>query len=322
MEDRMRLGLSHQRPEDLTPEYLAYLRQVGVEAVEVRTLRERATLEHLREIKRTVESAGLELHEIMLNDFYNCERIATWQDEAEDDLRFFVSFLEDLERTGITATTYAWHTGGSYQTGRGVVRGCDTRSFDLNLAGEHGNVYEHTFTADELWDNYERFLAVMQPAAVRTGVRMQLHPNDPPADHAGVPRIFSSTAAFRRAMELGGNTSEWGILFCVGTWAEMSGADGHGENIGAALAEFTGKGLVHQVHLRNIDSPLPVFSETLPDNGYVNLGALVRILAEAQFDGIIVPDHVPIPIDSVADQRTMEAFSLGYIRALMQSAEV
>ena len=317
----MKLGLSHQRPPDLSPEYLAYLRQVGVEAVEVRTHRAKATIEHLRDIKRTVEDAGIELHEIMLNDFYNCERIATGQDGTDDDLRFFASFLEDLERIGVDATTYAWHTGGSYQTGRAVVRGCDTRSFDLTQADAHGNAYDRAFTDSELWDNYERFVEAVLPVAKRTGVRMQLHPNDPPADHAGVPRIFSSTDAFRRAMDMGGNTPEWGILFCVGTWAEMTGSDGSGEDIGAALNEFTAKGLVHQVHLRNIDRPLPVFSETLPDDGYVDLANLVRILAAADFDGIVVPDHVPVPLDSVADQRTMEAFSLGYIRALIKTSK-
>ena len=316
----MKLGVSHQSPEMLTPEHLAYLRQVGVEAVEVRTPAAECTLERIREIRARVEDAGLALHEIMPADLYNCTEIATGRPDAQAHTEFLLGFIEDLGRAGVTATTYAWHTGGIYTTGRTVVRGCDTRAFRLKEALAKPPAYERSYGADELWDRYDAFIRRVLPVATDAGVRLQLHPNDPPVDHAGVARIFSSTAAFRRAMEISGWSLYSGILFCVGTWAEMAGPDGRGEDIPAAISEFGSRGLIHQVHLRNIDRPLPDFVETLPDDGYLDLTAIVDTLAEVGFDGMIVPDHTPIPVASAADRRTMEAYSLGYIRGIVQAA--
>ncbi len=45
--------------------------------------------------------------------------------------------------------------------------------------------------------------------------------------HEGVGRIFRSTEAFRRAIDIAGHSPFSGMLFCVGTWAEMSGPDGN-----------------------------------------------------------------------------------------------
>jgi mannonate dehydratase len=315
----MKLGVSHQRPQQLSDEHLAYLRQLGVEAVEVRLPARECSFDTLRSIKSRVEGAGIALHEVMLSDRYSCERIAVGMPEAREDVKFFCSFLEDLARAGISATTYAWHTGGMYQTERAVTRGCDTRSFHLHKAEKQPEVYGRQFSRDLLWRNYEEFIGTVLPVAERVGVRLQLHPNDPPVDHGGVPRLFQSTAAFRRAMSISSHSVYSGILFCVGTWAEMPGPEGRGENVAAAIREFGSLGLIHQVHLRNIDRPMPDFKETLPDDGYLDLYEVVRELAQVGFDGMIVPDHIPTPIDSTATRQTMEAFSLGHLRGLIQA---
>lgn len=72
----MKLGLGHQRPEILTPDYVRYLRQAGVEAVAGRLTLPDASHARPNEIKRLVDGAGIELHEVMLADTYNCTRIA------------------------------------------------------------------------------------------------------------------------------------------------------------------------------------------------------------------------------------------------------
>lgn len=64
----MKLGISHQRPEELTSERFDALHRLGIEAMEVRTLVDRADLDSLGELKSRVETAGFEIHEIMLDD--------------------------------------------------------------------------------------------------------------------------------------------------------------------------------------------------------------------------------------------------------------
>ena len=122
-------------------------------------------------------------------------------------------------------------------------------------------------------------------------------------------------------MDISEHSPYSGILFCVGTWAEMFGPDGEGEDIVDAIREFGSKGYIYQVHFRNVSSPMPDFHETFPDNGYLNMYEIMKALGEVGFDGMVVPDHVPVCEGSEAGPKTGEAFIFGYIRALMQAVE-
>jgi mannonate dehydratase len=317
----MRLGVSHQTPEQIAGEHLAYLKQMGVESIEVRIPAAECSRATVAEVKRRVEDAGLLLHEIMMADRYNCTDIATGSPQRDGEVARFCQFLEDLGAVGIGTTTYAWHTGGGgYQTGTTMTRGCQTRLFDAKEADKLPNIYDREYGDDEMWDNYEAFITKVLPVAVGARVRLQLHPNDPPYTHGGVARIFRSTAAYRRAMEIAGHSPYSGILFCVGCWAEMFGPGGEGEDIVAAIREFGSRGQICQVHFRNIDAHLPTFHETFPDDGHLDMPAIIGALTDVGFDGMVVPDHVPVAVGSEATPQAGEAFIFGYIRGLIQSA--
>ncbi len=66
---------------------------------------------------------------------------------------------------------------------------------------------------------------------------------------------------------------------------------------------------------------MPDFSETFPDNGYVNLYNIMKALGEVHFNGPVVPDHVPRCVDSDAGPNAAEAYVFGYIRALIQAVD-
>ncbi len=317
----MKLGVSHQRPEQLTPAHLRYLKQMGVEYLEVRTPAARSSFEELVAIKRTVEDSGLHVFEIMLSDMYSSPGITLGGPKRDEEVAFFQRFLRDLGRAGIDTTTYAWNTGGVYSTGRTTTRGCDTRDFKLAEALARPPVVDREYPEDEMWANYEYFIRKALPVAEEAGVRLQLHPNDPPVDHLGIARLFKSRAAFRRAMEIAGNSPYSGLLFCTGCWGQMTGPDGKGEDVAGAIREFGGRGQIYQVHFRNVSSPMPDFHETFPDGGYLNMYSIAKALGEVQFNGIVVPDHVPKCLDSEAGPKAAEAYIFGYIRALINAVE-
>lgn len=309
----MKLGISHQRPVDFSDERFGYLRTMGVETMEVRLESDEATFERLRDIRDQVASAGFELHEIMLDDLYSAPAFTLGLSERDAVIDRLCAFIRDLGRLGIRYTTYAWHTGGAYQTGTTVSRSATTRLFRNADAQALPDAFASTYDDDAMWANYRYFMDRVLPVAQAAGVHLQLHPNDPPVNHQGVARIFRSTDAFREALDIAGGDIHAGILFCVGTWSEMPGESGRGEDIVAAIREFGASGHIHQVHFRNTSAPLPDFHETFPDNGYVDLVAVIRALADVGFDGIVVPDHVP------GDGRVEEAYTFGYIRALIQA---
>ena len=316
----IKLGVSHQYPRKLTPGHLAYLKQMGVEYLELRLPAADSTFEELARLKGLVEDAGLRVFEIMLSDAYNSPAVALGLPERDQAIREFQDFLRRLGRLGIDATTYAWHTGGAYRTGYTETRGSKTRQFELQQALALENKYDREYTEEDLWKNYGYFIERVLPVAEDEGVRLQLHPNDPPIEHQGVARIFRSVAAFRRAMDIADHSPYSGILFCTGTFGEMAGADGQGEDVAAAIREFGGQGHIFQVHYRNVSSPLPNFHETFPDNGYLHMPTLMKALAEIGFQGIVCPDHVPQPQNSnAAGTNAAEAFIFGYIRAMIQA---
>jgi mannonate dehydratase len=297
---------------------MRFLRQMGVEHVEVRIPSSASSYDDICRVRDTVEAAGLGLHEIMLADRYSCRPIALGLPDSASEIDLFKRFIGDLGRAGVGTMTYAWHTGGAYATGRTETRGCSTRLFRLAEAQALPDAYDRRYSHAELWDNYAAFIEEILPVAEEHGVRLQLHPNDPPVDHQGVPRLFSSRAAFRRAMEIAGHSPFSGILFCVGCFAEMFGPDETGEDVAGAIYEFGSRGHIFQVHFRNISSPMPDFHETFPDNGYLDMYRIMIALAQVGYDGMVVPDHVP-QLDNDANSQAGEAYILGYIRALIQA---
>ena len=316
-----KVGVSHQRPEMLTDDHLRYLKQAGVEYLEVRIPASESAYENLVAIKRKVEGAGLKLFEIMLADKYTSPAFTLGLAERDQDIALLERFIRDLGRAGIDATTYAWNTAGTgFSTGNATTRGCETRLFEESRAPQ-APPGSRTYTEDEMWANYEYFIRRVLPVAESAGVRLQLHPNDPPVDYAGVPRLFKSRVAFRRAMEIAGWSPYSGLLFCAGSWGEMRGPDGRGEDIPGAIREFGGRGRIFQVHYRNISAPVPSFIETFPDGGYLNMYRVMKALAEVNFNGMVVPDHVPRCGDTVEKNRAAEAWIFGYIRAMIQATD-
>ncbi len=314
----IKLGVSHQTPESLTKERLRYLVAMGVESMEVRMPAVQATFDGIMAVKQKVEAAGIELHEILLNDILETDAVTLGGAGRDAIMDTFKHFIADLGRAGIKYTTYAWNTGGTaYETHRTQTRGVPTRRFELEAALALPNQHDHTFSDEYMWQTYEVFVKEILPVAEAADVRLQLHPNDPPVNNRGVARIFRSVNAFRRGMEIGGNSPYNGALFCVGTFGQMAGPDGLGEDIPAAIREFGDRGLIHLVHLRNVDNHLPNFDETFPDNGWIDFLAIADALADINFEGVIVPDHVP----EMPDGLSGEAYVFGYLRALIQYIE-
>ena len=287
--------------------------------------------EALVKIKRRVEDAGFKLAEAG-GGGTSLSTVGLPGRDAE--IKAFQQSMKDLGKAGIGYATYTWRTmGPGFQTGTTTTRGCETRLFELNESKKVPNLFDREYSEEEMWANYEYFIKRVLPAAEDAGVRLQLHPNDPPVTYGGVARIFRSRQAFRRAMEISNHSPYSGLLFCVGCWGEMSGPDGKGEDIVGAIREF-GSRHIFDVHFRNVSSNLPNFSEVFPDNGYLNMYRIMRALVEVNYAGPVVHDHVPIcgserpPLGTAYGRNgefyhgvAAESFAFGYIRAVIQAAE-
>ena len=137
------------------------------------------------------------------------------------------------------------------------------KQIDAGLADiKAGRVY----SADEIWANYTYFIKAVLPVAEEAGIKMALHPDDPPlAMMNGVAKLFVNYDGYRRAEQIAAGSRAWGIRLCVGTWAE--GGDQMGKDVFGMIQDFGGRGKLYDVDFRNVTSPLPRFAETFPDDG-------------------------------------------------------
>jgi mannonate dehydratase len=153
---------------------------------------------------------------------------------------------------------------------------------------------------ERMWDHLGWFLERAVPAAEAAGVKLALHPDDPPWPLFGLPRVVTSASAFDRVCDLVDSPAN-GVTFCTGSL----GADpAQVAGLSAAAARLAARGRLHFAHLRNVarlgssadqvaeaERPGRDFTETAHPDGDVDLGAVIAALQGAGFDGPLRPDH-------------------------------
>ncbi|MFO0501338.1 MAG: mannonate dehydratase [Acidobacteriota bacterium] len=179
--------------------------------------------------------------------------------------------------------------------------------------------FDREYAAEEIWATYTYFMKAVLPAAEKAGVKLALHPDDPPlAKMNGVAKIFVHADGYARAERIAGNSPAWGLTFCVGTW--MEGGGRMGKDIFAMIADYGRRGKILDVHFRNVSSPLPRFVETFPDDGYVDMYQVMKALRQVRFNGIVVPDHVPDFAGDHGMHRAGVAYCIASMRGLLRRA--
>jgi mannonate dehydratase len=239
----------------------------------------------------------------------------------------YKNFLRNLAKAGLYYTTYAHMGNGIWSSERETTRGgASARAYRAETAKGHwaGKVFEaplshgRKYSKEEIWENYTYFIKQVAPVAEEVGVRIGIHPDDPPVPElAGVPRcIFSNFDGYVRALEIA-NSPNVGVCFCIGTWLE-GGEKQTGKGVVDSLRYFAKQDKLWKVHFRNVTAPGSYFVETFVDNGYMDMYQAMRTLQEVDFRGCLIADHVP---QMVGDRRVAWAYSIGYIRAMLTRAE-
>jgi mannonate dehydratase len=312
-----------QLQSDFNDDDLNFAKQIGVEYITVGTTG--GTYETFADIKRRVEAAGLKVTNIGNTNVHNMPEVTLNLPGRDQKIEEYKQYLRNLSRAGIYYTTYAHMGNGIWSSQQETTRGgAPSRAFHASNAKGYWvkTVFEppltqgRKFSKEELWKNYTYFIKQVVPVAEETGVRIGIHPDDPPMQElGGVPRcIFGNFDGYVRALEIA-NSPNIGVCLCCGTW--MEGGDLMGKNVFEAARAFAGMGKLWKIHFRNVSSPVPDFKETYVDGGYTDMKKLMRTLVDVDFRGILIADHVP---RMVGDRRTGWAFSLGYIRALYDMA--
>ena len=291
-----------------TPENMLYLKQLGVKWVSLGANQQNATAEGFTKMREQWEAGGFKVYNIgsgmgPSGSLHNMPEVTLNLPGRDQKIEEYLNYIRYIGKAGIPYTTYAHMGNGIWSSGNVTTpRGYTARDMDMaspNRKGTWGNQswteplsHGRVFSKEEIWDNYTYFIKKVVPVAEEAGVRIGIHPDDPPQPVlAGVPRcIFGNFEGYKRALEIA-NSPNIGMCLCVGCWLE--GGPLMGKDPVETIRYFGGKKKLFKVHFRNVSAPLPHFTEAMLDDGYYDMIKVMKALVEVNFEGIAIPDHIP-----------------------------
>ena len=296
---------------------LLFLRQLGVPYCYTWLPDELTTYDYLARLTDQVSRAGLALYNVGNMSLGKSPRIHLGTAGRDEDIARFAQFLRDLSRAGIHRTTFTWEPDRVWSSAPGESRFAKARRVDLADLKSRPLTHGREYSLDELWENFAYFMRAIMPVAEETGIRLALHPNDPPTDAlGGVPCLINSRERYDRAFAIA-NSAALGMEFCTGCWLEGGSAFG---DMLASIKHYLHDQRILIVHFRNVSAPLPAFTETFLDNGYFDMYQAMKALVVGGYDGTIILDHSP---EFAGDYHlgAGTAYAIAYMRALIERAE-
>jgi len=260
-------------------------------------------------------------HDILLDGPKKDEQIANLK-----------QLIRNMGKAGIPIMGYnfslagvAGRTIGPYARGNALSVGLEGYSEALDMPIPNGMVWNmifdtnspegniETISHDELIKRYKYFINEMVPVAEEAGVKLAVHPDDPPLkDVRKQPRLGYHPDHYKEVMEF--NASPNHVMeLCLGTIAEMVDSD-----VYEALEHFAKNNKIGYIHLRNIRGKVPDYKESFIDDGDIDMERIIRILRKYNFEGVLIPDHAP-QVTSKAPWDTGMAFAMGYLKALVNT---
>ncbi len=282
--------------------------------------------------KNKIAEAGLTLS--VIEGGPPMDQIVLAKPGRDDQIAYFKECLVNMGKAGIPVLCYSFMPWSlrvartSYQTpirGEALTSSFDFEKWDDNFRTEDGET-----TSEEMWENLSYFLKAVLPTAEQAGVKLALHPDDPPINPlCGLARIFSEPRSFDRLIDMAKSPSN-GITMCQGTFAEMDA------DVPALIERFSEH--IHFAHFRDIRGDSKNFVEVFQDDGKTDMFKAMQAYHKTGYTGVIRPDHVPLLINEqghdVGDKAegyfsgkasgyTMlgRLFAVGYMRGLIEAVE-
>ncbi len=194
--------------------------------------------------------------------------------ELSDGSNALVYYKEDLEKMDPL-------------TGELTLPGWDSSYTKESLR----ELFEQYAKVDEekLWANLSYFLQAIIPVAEEAGVKMAIHPDDPPYPIFGLPRIITCEENLDRFLKIVDSPYN-GLTFCTGSLGSSPK-----NKVEDLIKKYALMGRIHFVHVRNVKLLKDGFSfeESAHPSSYgsMDIVKIMENLYDAGFDGYIRPDH-------------------------------
>ncbi len=274
-----------------------------------------------------LKSGGLTLFNMMIDGFRNTLYGRPGRDEEIDKV---CESIRAAGRAGLPIIEYNFYAhrlveGYYEETGRG---GAGLTAFDYARVKDLPPLPEEgAHTLEDMWSNITYFLKAVVPVAAESGVRLALHPNDPPAPLSrGSQQIMGTVKGWKRLIDIVPSPSN-GITFDCGVTREM------GDDPVEVCRYFGSRDCINHVHYRNVRvrTPYESYTEVFIDAGQVDMFAVMKELVRQKYPRLIYPEH-PRGLDVDRERPNFKpyypgggsyagfAYNVGYARAMLQAA--
>jgi mannonate dehydratase len=275
----------------------------------------------------TLKAGGLTLFNMMISGFPKTLYGQPGRDEEIDKVK---ESIRAAGRAGVPVIEYNFYAhraveGYYEETGRG---GAGLTAFDYERVKDLPPLpAEGAHSLAEMWQNISYFLKAVIPVAEQSGVRLALHPNDPPAPVSrGSGQIMGTVEGWKHLVDIVKSPAN-GITFDCGVTREM------GNNPVEVCKYFGERDCINHVHFRNVRVRVPYqsYTEVFIDEGQIDMFAVMQELVRQKYSRTLYPEH-PRALDADRDRPGFKsyypggggyagfAYNVGYARAMLQAA--
>ncbi|MDQ2777400.1 MAG: mannonate dehydratase [Acidobacteriota bacterium] len=285
----------------------------------------------LRSTMDTLAAGGLTLGNLMMGGFRNTIYGRPGRDEEIAKVQQSIRVAGKVGLPVIEYNFYAHRAAEGYYAEVDTKRGgAGWTAFDYARVKDLPPLpQEGAHTLEEMWANITYFLKAVVPVAEQSGVRLALHPNDPPAPISrGSQQIMGAVEGWKRLIEIVPSKSN-GITFDCGVTREM------GHDPVEVCRYFGTKDRINHVHYRNVRVSVPneKYAEVFIDEGANNMYAVMKELVRLKYPRLVYPEH-PRALDADLERANFKpgypggggytafAYNVGYAKAMLQAALV
>ena len=281
----------------------------------------------LQSIQQEFKKAGFTLYGLE-GDQFDMQPIKLGLADRDEWIERYQQMLRNMGQLGIRLLCYNFMASiGWFRTRTDIEERGGALVSEFNSQDAQELVSEDRSISEErLWDNLFYFLDAVLPVAEEAGVRMSLHPDDPPISPLkGVGRILTSAKSFEKIWQrypISNNS----ITFCQATFGLMD------EDLFALSERWLKASRIDYLHLRDVEGNKHHFWETFHDNGPTPMAALLQHYATHGFDGPLRPDHAPVMYGeaqgkfdsglSAGYEITGKIFAISYIKGICDACGI
>lgn len=273
-------------------------------------------LQDLVKLRLRVEQFGMKLTalENVPTSFY--DHIMLNGPRRDEQIENMIFTVRNMARAGIPIFGYNWMPSHVWRTPPKQIRGgALATAYDHALGSKYPLTHDREYSEEEMWANLEYWIKIITPIAEEEGIRLGIHPCDPPVEKlGGIPQLLRSFESYKRLVEIYPSDSN-GIEFCQGTFSEMK------DDIYEMIDYFASRKKILYVHFRNVSSKVPNFYEEFVNTGYVDMFKAMKIYHKHNFDGFFIDDHVPHTHGDTPWGHRGRAFANGYIQAMIEAVQ-